>query len=227
MSKKKLKLRCIHRHTIDEHPNCFVEGKVDVETANILEEKAEQPWYLLPDYSICYFDIETDNLFPDFGTMLSWSVKARGGKNVYDVVTKKELFEGKSDIRIVKSLIKELSKYKIVVGYYSTGFDLPFTRAKALHYDIPFPAYSTLFHFDIFYTVKSKLKLSRKSLENVCDYLNIEGKTPLDKDIWRKAKYGDAYALSMVVKHNLGDTEILEKLHDKLMPFRKWIKTSI
>jgi len=227
MSKNKPELRCVHRHSIKEHPNCFVAGNVDARVAKVLEDQTNTPWYLLPEYKIGYFDIETDGLVPDFGTMLSWAIKERGGANKFDVITKKELFDGKFDRRIVKSLIEEFSNYQILVGYFSTGFDLPFVRAKALHYDLDFPGYGSIYHFDIFYTVKSKLKLSRKSLENVCDYLHIEGKTPISKDMWRRAKYGDKEALKYVLDHNLGDTAILEILHNKLMPFRKWIKNSV
>jgi uncharacterized protein YprB with RNaseH-like and TPR domain len=69
--------------------------------------------------------------------------------------------------------------------------------------------------------------LSRNSLDNACDYLGIKGKTPIDKNTWRAAKYGDPKALKEVLEHNKGDVVILEKLHNKLEFSRKWIRKSI
>lgn len=216
-------LSCIHRHSIEEHPACFAQNQV-------IDNRQDKsiPWYLLPKMQIAYLDIETDSLKADFGTMLSWAIKFKDSSvSKVDFITKKELFNGSTDIRIVNSLVKALEDIKIVVTYYGTGFDIPFIRAKALHYDIEFPAYADLYHFDIYYTVKSKLCISSKSLANACDYLNIDGKTPLDKNIWRRAKYGDGDAIQEVLKHNVADVEILEQLHNKLSPFAKWTKRSI
>lgn len=227
MSTKKPTIRCIHRHTIEEHPQCFANGELNENQVKLLEAETNKPWFIQDDYKIGYVDIETDGLKADFSTMLSWSIKEANGKNIYDVITRKELFNGTTDQRILETLIDEMQKYKILVGYYSTKFDIPFVRTKALHYGMDFPEYGSAYHFDVFYVVKSKLCLSRKSLESACDYLNIKGKTPLDREVWRLAKYGDPAALAKVVEHNLGDTEILEVLHNKLTPFVKWTRRSV
>jgi len=76
---------------------------------------------------------------------------------------------------------------KFLVGYYSTRMDLPYMRAKALHYGLEFPGVGELYHWDLYYTVRYKLGLSRNSLANACDWLGIEGKTPIDKSVWRKS----------------------------------------
>lgn len=213
---------CEHSHTIEDHPKCFSEGKV-------IDRRKDKtlPWYNEDGMRIGYLDIESDGLKADFSTMLTWCVKEKGGSVAFDKVTKKELFDGKSDKRIVESLVYEMRKYKIIIGYFSTGFDIPFVRTKALHYGLDFPSYGELYHWDLYYTVKSKLNLSRKSLDNACDYLGIKGKTPIDKDVWRKAKYGDPSALEEVLQHNVGDVNITELLHDKISFTRKWIKSSI
>lgn len=216
-------LSCIHRHSIEEHPACFIQNQ-------IIDKRQDKsvPWYLLPNMQIGYLDIETDNLKADFGTMLSWAIRFKGSDTTkVDYITKKELFDGSTDKRIIESLIDTLKQVKIVVTYYGTGFDIPFSRAKALHYDLEFPSYADLYHFDIYYSVKSKLGISSKSLASACDYLNITGKTPLDKETWRRAKYGDPTAIQIVLEHNVADVDILEQLHNKLSPFSKWTKRSI
>jgi len=228
MTSKKV-LRCVHRHSIESHPQCFKKGLVKEPNlvANLWSKRTNDPWYTYPGYRIGYFDIETDNLNADFGTVLSWCIKQKGGEIKYDVVTKEELFNGDLDRRVVNSFVEELKQYNIIIGYYSALFDGPYMRAKALHYGIPFPGYGDLYHWDLYFTVKSKLKISRKSLDNACDYLGIVGKTPIDKDFWRKAKYGDKESLDYVLDHNKGDVVILEELHDKLDFTRKWNRTSI
>lgn len=226
--------RCIHRHTIKEHPSCFKKGLIKEYKPIINKEEhkhkvelSSKPWYKEDGLRVGYFDIETDNLNADFGTMLSWVIKEKDGAYHYDVITKDDLFSGVYDKRIVESFLKELKRYDIIMGYYSTGFDLPFVRAKALHYELPFPGYGDIYHWDLYYTVRNKLKISRKSLDNACDFLNIPGKTQIDKSCWRKGKYGDEESLAYILDHNLADCKILEELHNKLEFTRKWIKTSL
>lgn len=233
MSKNKKKptvLRCVHRHTIEEHPRCFSEGLVKHEFVDDKDyaKITGQPWYRFPGYRVGYFDIETDGLQADFGTVLSWYIKEKGSDTFeYDVITKAELFKGEQDVRIVKSFVDAMRRYNILIGYFSDGFDMPYMRAKALHYGIEFPGYGDLLHWDLYYTVRSKLKISRKSLDNACDYLGIHGKTPVSKDMWRAAKYGDVTALSYVLEHNKQDVIILEQLHNKLESTRKWTRRSL
>jgi uncharacterized protein YprB with RNaseH-like and TPR domain len=223
------KLRCIHRHTIDEHPRCFEKGLIKSGFADEKEfiKLTGKPWYQFPGYRIGYFDIECDNLRADFGTVLSWCIKEKDGPITCDVIKKEELFNGTYDRRVVQSFVDEMNTYDIIIGYNSIYFDMPYMRAKALHYGIDFPGYGEIKHWDLYFTVKSKLCISSKSLANVCDWLGIVGKTPIDKDIWRRAKYGDPDALSEVLRHNKGDVEILEEVHNRLEFSRKWIKTSL
>ena len=230
------KVRCIHRHTIDEHPGCFAQGIVsDTRESKLI------PWFKEEDLKIAILDIEATGLKPEWGIMLTWCIREKGGEVIYtDVVTKEDLFNGTLDKRIIESLVTQLQKYKVVIGYYSNGYDLPYVRAKALHYDIPFPGYKLeekkhggtkytpiMCSWDLYPVVKYKLNLSRNSLDNVCDYLGIPGKTPISKEVWRRAAYGDAESIAQVLEHNIADCEITDKLHDKLYLFNKWGRNSI
>ena len=173
------KLRCVHRHTIDEHPACFARGDIKYSNDRDFERYTGNPWYTFPEYKIGYFDIEVDNLKADFGTVLTWAIKDKDGEVFHDSITREEIFDGIYDKRVVKSFVDKMKEYKIFVGYYSTRFDLPYMRSKALHYKLGFPGYGDQYHWDMFYTVRAKLALSRNTLENACDWLGIEGKTPI------------------------------------------------
>lgn len=242
MPKIKTELKCVHRHSIETHPSCFAKGLIRYEFQDDREWERVLglPWYQYPEYKIGYFDLESDGLKVDFATMLSWAIKEKGGETAYDVITKEELFEGGVDKRIVQSCIDEMMKYKIIVTYYGTGFDLPYLRSKALKYGLDFPGYvyeensagsfyakPEIYHFDLYYTVRNKLKLSRNSLARATEYLGIKGKTPLKGEVWQKAKYGDKKALEQVLEHNIADVEILEQLHDRIDFTRKWTRRGI
>ena len=229
MTKKQKELRCYHRHSIETHPNCFVRGEIlyDFKDDREWERLTGIPWYQYPGYKIGYFDIETDGLFADFGIMLTWCLKEKDGKIYSDAVTKKELFDGEMDKRIVKSLLDRMKDYRIVVGYNSDRFDIPFLRARALKHGLDFPGFGELYTWDLYFTARSKLRITRKSLDNVCDFLGIKGKTPIDKEVWRRAKYGDPKALKTVLEHNRGDVKITEELHNRLAFTRKWIRKSV
>lgn len=236
-------IRCIHRHTIDEHPRCFAEGRV-VMPEDMNDTKWERlvgkPWYTFPGYKIGYLDIEVDNLKANFGNMLSWAIKEKDGPVTTDIITKAELFDETYDQRIVESLVDEIGNYKILVTYYGTGFDIPYIRTKALKYGYDFPGYTQkmkttgkyftmpeIYHFDLYYTVRNKLQLHRNSLAVVTEYFDIEGKTPIKGDVWMRAKYGDKQALGEVLEHNIADVVILEKLHDRIENLRAWTRKGI
>lgn len=217
MGKDKKVLRCIHRHTIKEHPNCFRKGLI----------KREDWWH---DKTIAYLDIETADLNANWGFMLSWCIKYRDDDKIRkSIIKKKEIFDYEFDERLVKELLEELKNVDIVVTYYGTRFDIPFIRSRAMFWgmDDDFPAYGDKYHWDLYYKVRSKFKLHSNKLSVACAFLGIEGKTPLTSDLVMMAQYAHPKALKTMMEHNIGDVEILEKLHNKLWRHSKWIRKSI
>ena len=208
-------LRCIHRHTEKTHPSCFQKGLI----------RREDWWH---DRTIAYLDIEASDLQANWGMMLSWCLKYRDNDKIKSsVITKEEIFDYKFDERLLKELMKELENVDIVVTYYGTGFDIPFLRTRAMYYDIDFPEFGSMYHWDLFYKVRSKLKTHRKSLEVVTKFYGIEGKTHLEPDMMFRAQYGHPKALKQLLHHNKEDVIILESLHNLLWRHAKWIRKSI
>ena len=194
-----------------------------------LRQEQAGPKHWLNDEKVAFFDIETTNFNADIGIMLSWALKYVGDKKVYsDIITKKEIMDGRLDRRIVLSLLAELRKTDVVVGYYSTGFDIPFLRTRCLILDIPFPAYGSLNHYDCYYTARAKLKLHSKRLASVADALHCNNeKTPVKIAVWQKAQYGDPTALKYVLDHNKADVLVLEEVYDRLRKFVQIMRKSI
>jgi DNA polymerase elongation subunit (family B) len=241
-------LVCIHSHRWNTgHNACFLKGLVKLPRGVkpvVMQEENQDLWYIKDQRKIGYLDIETDGLRADFSTMLCWCIKERNGSIQYDVNTKEELFSIQFDKRIVASCIEAMRQFDILVSYNGITFDIAYLRSKAFHYGLDFPAYkmeksvkksgevvekivAEIYHFDIYYLVRSKFNLSRKSLDNVCNYFRIVGKTPLDKEIWREAKYGKPEALAGVLEHCKGDVAILEELHKKIEKLAKWNKNPL
>jgi uncharacterized protein YprB with RNaseH-like and TPR domain len=212
----KKEIRCKHRHTVDEHPQCFMNGK--------LIDDAQ--WW--KQVRTGYLDIETSGFDGDFDYIITWAIyDPVGGKTYSDVIKTEEILEGKFDKRIVKSLIQCMSQFDAVVTYYGTNFDIPFTRTRAYAHGLDFFNIGAIKHIDLYWVVRSKLKMSRNSLEKATKLFGIEGKNHVDMDIWRRAKVGNKKALEYVLDHNIRDVVILERLMDKLSTQSKFIKRSI
>ena len=173
-------------------------------------------------------DIETTDFSADIGIMLSWAIKTVGGKVISDVITREELFNGQLDRRICRSLVAELEKSDAVITYFGTGFDNVFIRTRCLILGIDFPSYGTIYHYDVYYTAKSKLKLHSKRLDSVARALGCESqKSPVDISVWQKARWGDKNALGYILEHNERDVYVLEEVYTKLRDFVKVTKKSI
>lgn len=218
--KKKLKwpdMKCKHRHTIRTHPQCFHGDK-------LIDESF---WY--ENLKVGSLDIESTGFKANFDFMLSWALKEHGpkGKLYYDIMKPKEFQYKDVDKRITRSLLKAIADFDVLVTYYGTGFDIPFIRTRSLKHGLRFPSMGEKKHIDVYYTVRSKLKLHRSSLDAATTFLGIEGKTHLEPDQWFFAKLGNKKALKYVLTHNKEDVFILERLFNIMKYYTKYTKRSL
>ena len=176
---------------------------------------------------LAFLDIEAGGLEANSSYMLSWVLKPRKGEPQHAIITKKEIMSGELDRRIVQTLLKALQKVDVVVTYYGTGYDLPYIRTRSMMHGLEFPAFGTLKHYDVYYTVKSKLRLHRNRQEVACDTLGIEGKDHVQMALWQKAKLGDPVALAEVLSHNLRDVLTLEALFERMRPHARILRKSV
>lgn len=200
---------CKHGHTYLEHPSCYI------------KEKEE-------GLKVGYFDIESGGLNANFDYMLTWCIKTRGkDEYICSVIDQSEILSYDFDKRIIKELINALKEYDVIVTYYGTGFDIPFIRTRALSHRLRFLGFGAVQHKDVYYMVKSKMRLGKNSLESACAILGIKGKNHIKGNFWMRAKVGDAKALEYVLDHNKKDCQILEKLHKRLEDYVKDTAKSI
>ena len=203
--------RCEHGHNFLEHYSCYLQNKAKND-----------------ELKIGFFDIEASNLRADFGIVLCYCIKnSWENKIVERCITKQELKKD-LDKQVIVQLIEDFKLYDMIVGFYSTKFDVPFVRTRALVHNLAFPEFGELFHRDAYYMVRNKFCLSSNRLENSCRVLTGKtDKTRIDSDHWLHALQGEKKSLDYIVEHCRYDVLDLEKLYNKVNPFTKMIKKSM
>ena len=202
-----------HSHSYASHYMCFLREKPD--TAPLVEK-------------IGIFDIETTGLKSNWSHMLCWCIKEQGKDIIhYDLVTSREARD-KNDARIVKSAIKEMKNYDRIIGYYSSGFDIPYTRSRALYQNIDFPGYKDLYTTDMYFICRSKFRIHSNRLGAICEFFGIEAKNhPMNPELWRRSGAGEKEALEEVLTHCKEDVESTDKVYQMLLKHMMITKRSI
>ena len=208
---KLAKGRCQHKHTYLDHYQCYLDENPD---------KQEK---------IGFWDIEATNLKADYGLMLSYCIKdGNSDKIYYDTLTPADIKSNTEDKRLIQQCVKDLQRFDKIVTFYGTGYDFPFTRARALIVGVEFPSFGTIKHRDLYYLMKSKFLLSSRRLENCCkQLLGTSEKTRIDAKYWRDAVRGDKKAMAYILDHNMKDVTDLEKLYHHTIEYGKTNNTSI
>lgn len=167
------------------------------------------------------WDIEATGLKADFAYLLCAAFKPLGGKpklfSLRDYNTE-NIF--KAEKALVKDVIDEMNKADVLISYFGTRYDHPFMNTKALEYGLEFPNPNP--RIDVFFTAKSNLNLSRKSMQNVAYMANASHeKSPVEGKIWKAAMAGDVKAMRWIEKHNIADVQVLEDVYIRLRPLMR------
>jgi hypothetical protein len=205
---------CKHGKNGWEHPACYEKDRV------------------VPEKIGC-IDIETSNLHADFGIILSWCIKTVGEDVIYyDALTTDDVKTNVFDKRIVETLVATMRQYDRLVGQFSTYFDLPFIRTRALHWDLDFPKYKEICHTDVWAIAKKKLRLHSNRQGSISEtILHEDIKTRIHPDVWVKIQFGSdkarRSAIAYILDHNEKDVLQLEGNYLKLRPYVHETKRSI
>lgn len=108
-------------------------------------------------------------------------------------------------------------------GSHNTGFDVPYLRAKMIHYGMP--PLPPMFHLDTYAIAKANILVARRRLEALAEYFNLGSKHGVEGNLWVSAGMnGDKASMDAIVKHNIVDVEILERLACITLPYMKSMK---
>lgn len=199
---------CRHRHNGLSHNKCYNEQH--------------------PPERVGFLDIEATSLNASFGFMLSYCIKRRGGEVLQRCVTPKEIHGLEFDRRLCETFLGDLSAFDRLFTFYGTRYDVPFLRTRCLSHGLGFPPMGSLFHSDVYFGVRNRLKLHSNRLEAACTFFGIPSKgVKLDPMLWRKASVGCKKSLAKVLEHNVEDVVSLEQLWDVLQGHVRTTKTSL
>ncbi|NQS89110.1 ribonuclease H-like domain-containing protein [Patescibacteria group bacterium] len=168
-------------------------------------------------------DIETSGLNASFGIVLCYCILDHQTGEIYErLITKEEMRDGTFDRNVVAQCIKDLDNFDVLCTYFGTRFDNPFLRTRALIWNLNFPTFGQKKNLDVYYSVRAKTRLHRKSLEQACAILlGKTEKTAIDPKHWNKAiMQGDKDSLFFILDHCRRDVRDLKRLHDVLIDYR-------
>jgi uncharacterized protein YprB with RNaseH-like and TPR domain len=179
------------------------------------------------DPRVGYLDIESSHLDAPFGIVYSWAIKEMDGAMQSHLIHERSIAGEK---RVLEALVTEMRKYDWLITWYGTKFDIPFIRARCMYHGIDFPKPGEIYHLDLYYQAKSKIKMSRFGgyrLASVSQFLDCEGKLPLKAKVWVKASFGDRKSLEYILAHNKEDVNVLEAVHKKFIPHIRPMRRSV
>jgi uncharacterized protein YprB with RNaseH-like and TPR domain len=204
-----IKWKCQHRHNGIRHFNCFIKE-------HGIKER------------ILFVDIETSNLKANFGIVLCWCGLANDNTLYQDWLTKKDVLSGTEDKRIIGTCIETMEVFDRVVGHYSTYFDFPFLRTRALIHNLPYPEFGTLLHTDVWKMARSKLCLHSNRQDVIAESLYGKTvKTRISHPHWRQAMMGNEESCMEVLDHCNKDVQDLKRNYETLLPYCRVTKSSI
>lgn len=149
--------------------------------------------------------------------MICWSAKWLYSSEIMgDVLTSEEAL-AQDDTRIVKSLWELFNEADIVIAFNGLAFDVPKANTRFLAAGLNPPA---PYHIvDPMKTLKKKFGFSSNKLDNLAMFFGIDTKLHTDFDLWKRCMQGDPEALSYMMEYNLKDTDILEEVFIKMLPW--------
>lgn len=205
--------KCIHRHSYLSHYSCFLR--------EVADKNKWEPGSNIPiPHRVGFFDIEASGLKANFGIMLCYCIKDSESDKIYEYCISKKEMEKDLDKKVIQHCVEDLSRFDRIVTYFGSRFDFPFTRTRAVYHNLYFPHYKELLHTDLFFVIRNRFSLGRKSLESAYNMLVGEShKTHYGRDYWVKALTGNEEALSYILDHCHWDVRDLEELYNKVEGF--------
>jgi len=202
-----------HSHSYLSHYNCYLK-----------DNPVDSPMH----ERVGVFDIETTGLKANWSHLLCWCLRDQNNGIIReDLITRTEARD-KDDKRIVQSAVNEIMRFDRTMGWYSSRFDMPYVRSRAIYHNIEFPGYKEHNHTDLYYIARSKLALHSNRLGSVCQFFGITAKNhPMTPDLWQRAGSGNEEALKEILIHCQEDVDSTAKVYDLLKKYTAGVKRSI
>ena len=121
-----------------------------------------------------------------------------------------------------------MKQYDRVVGHYSTYFDIPYIRTRAIINGLKFPKMGEIYHTDTWKMARRALCLHSNRQAVIAESLYGKTvKTRISHPHWRQAMMGNEDSMMEVLDHCQKDVADLKKNFNTLLPFYKLVRSSI
>jgi len=166
------------------------------------------------------FDLEMTSLSADSGIILCASHMPYMGKRKDIVTIRADKFPSwknnkSNNGEVVAAIMKDLTKYDILVAHNGQRFDKPFLNAMCLKYGIK-PELRYVKFIDPCQLAWRHLRMHRNSLAALQAFLNIPvSKSPVAFEHWLKAGLdGNKKSMDYIVEHCELDVLVLDAVYD-------------
>ena len=151
-----------------------------------------------------------------------WSVKWLGGKSTTKILPDFPAYkkDKRNDKQLMEALMPFLAEADIIIAHNGDGFDVKKINTRLIINGLePLPVSKTI---DTLKIARRNFKFSSNRLDFICQALGIGEKIHLEKDIWYDCiEKDDSKAWEKMRKYNKHDTDLLEPLYYRFLP---WIK---
>jgi len=160
--------------------------------------------------SICFFDIEATGLKGDYNTILVVSVKPYHSDPVSFNVS-----QIGNDQKVIREAGEFLNEFDCWVTYYGKGFDVPMINTRKLKWGQE--PLAKKHHLDMFFTLKSKTVMARKSMAQFAGLLELhDQKMGVSPNVWTEVLGNPSgKAMKTMIERCESDCAVLQQLYDK------------
>jgi len=141
--------------------------------------------------------------------LLCYAYKWLGDKNV-----KADSLYTLSQKQLVKKLHSLFNEADIIIAQNGDNFDIKMANAFFIKFGLTPPSpYKTI---DTLKIARNKFRFNSNRLDDLGEYLGLGRKIKTDKDLWLGCMSGKKDAWAKMIKYNIQDIVLLEKIYDKL-----------
>jgi len=172
--------------------------------------------------SSCCLDIECSSLKGNFGVILVGVVKAPRKKPVIfrgDELCPNWAEKRSDDQPVIKAILEEIAKYRVVIAHNGADHDIPFLRTRMLHWGMGVLPRKKL--LDLCKISRQHLKLSSNSLDSLVDFFGLKlRRMHVSGQQWVRACLdGDRNAMDEITEKCVRDTVLLEEVAKRLADY--------
>jgi len=154
------------------------------------------------------WDLETTALEGHFGRLLCGSILCYPSMEMVTHSWPDYSEDPSEDGGLAVAIRDEIEKHQFSCGYYTKGFDFGFLNARLLAAGER--RIRSHLHLDCIWAFRGwrGVKIGSSSMKNVAEFLGLEQKMQLPKEIWVKAGMGNKTALARIIERCESDVRI-------------------